>query len=243
MAESVVRNAFREYLNNFRMALLFGILLVFVLFFVLFSNFFIQSGSIFVEPNLLTISPINLAIQLLAVGVFLLFYSIFVSFIIFNVRDSINHVRTQYYLSEKLHRFTFRLFSYYFALTVLLFVLSGVMLRFGWPLEAIAFIQLVVSFALFFVPQSIVVDERSILLCIFHNFDYMRTNPYIVLRVVIVSIILVLILPLIELAFDQFFFVGRWVSLLLALIFVIPFIEVLKTRAYMFKFGLVRPHL
>ncbi|MDO8538671.1 MAG: hypothetical protein Q7S21_07370 [archaeon] len=243
MNESVVRNAFREYLNNFRMALLFGILLVFVLFYVLFSNFFIQSGSIFVEPNLLTISPINLGIEMLAVGVFLLFYSIFVSFIIFNVRDSINHVRTQYYLSEKLHRFTFRLFAYYFVLTIFFFLLAGILVRFGWPLEAIALIELIISFALLFVPQSIVVDERSILLCVFHNFDYMINNPQIVLRVVIVSVILVLILPLIELAFDQFFFVGRWISLLIGLIFVIPFIEVLKTRAYMFKFGLVRPHL
>jgi hypothetical protein len=51
--------------------------------------------------------------------------------------------------------------------------------------------------------------------------------------------VLVGMLPLVELFFDRFDFVGQYVSLAAALLIVVPLFEVLKTVAFMTKSGIV----
>jgi len=60
------------------------------------------------------------------------------------------------------------------------------------------------------------------------------------LFIVVISALLLFFIPLIEIAFDQFSFAGRFVSLLLVLVFILPFVEVLKTVVYLTKFELIK---
>ncbi len=240
MAKGLVRNSFKEYLKHFRFSLAFGVLLVFVFFFLLFENVYVTAGTIFAEYTLLSGATAMLALQLLAVVVFLLFYSIFVSFIIFNVRKNLSKVRIDYYLSEKLHRFGFALFAFFLLFTLLLFLFASIAAFFGAPVEGMAAVLFIVSLFFFFVPQSIVVDEAPVLNCIKNGFEFFLHEPASVLKIFALGVALVALLPFIEFAFDFFHFMGRYVSLLLLLVFVLPFIEILKTRAYMGKFGLLK---
>lgn len=93
-----------------------------------------------------------------------------------------------------------------------------------------------------FVPQSLVVDERPILDAIETNFYVIFSHPKDFFLVVFVSSFLIGLLPLVEFVFS---FLGVWsnvVGVILMFVFVIPFVEILKTLLYTRRFELVRGH-
>ncbi len=236
----VLGNALRDYRENLKLSIVFGVLLVFVFFFLFFENMFVGSGTIFIEYNLLNLNPLSLILEWAILLIFLAFYSIFVSFIVFNVRNKLAKVKLEYYLSEKIHRFSFSLFKFFAFYVILLFLLSFFLLLIGVNILIINVLLLVVSLLLLFVPQSIVIDEEPIHYCILNNLEFLYKNPKPVIITLIVSIILLALLPLIELLFDVFYLMGKFVSLIILLVFIVPFIEIIKTRYYMQKFTLVK---
>lgn len=234
----VLRLAFKDYLENFKLNLLFGVLLIFS-FIALFENIFVGSGSIFLEYNLFSVDLIVLAVELLSIIVFLVFYSLFLSFLIFNVRNKLNNVRLNYYLREKLHKFGFSLAIFFVLYFLVLFFFSSLLVFLSVPLQLINFILFIVSVIFLFVPQSIVVDEGKIFHSIQNSYEFLVKNPSTVFKVILMSVVFLLVLPLIEFLFDFIYLTGNYVSLLISLFFVVPFIEIVKTRLYMKKFGLV----
>ncbi len=233
----VLQLALRDYLENFRMNLLFGVLLIFS-FFALFENIFLGSGSIFIEYELFLVDSVVLLIELIAIMVFLVFYSLFVSFLIFNIRTKLNKVRMNYYLTEKLHKFGFTLSLFFVLYFVVFYLFYSLMVFFNAPLLLINLILFIVSVVLLFVPQSIVVDENKIVHSIENSFEFLIKNPLTVVKVIFMGVLFLLIIPLIEFIFDFVFLIGNYVSLFIVLFFVVPFIEIVKTRLYMKKFGL-----
>ena len=83
--------------------------------------------------------------------------------------------------------------------------------------------------------KPILESIRTILYVIF-------SHPLDFVLVVVVSTVLVALLPLIEFIVDRFLPIGRFVSIILMFIVVIPVIEILKTILYMRRFELVRGH-
>jgi len=231
-------SALQDYLENSKLSVLFGVLLVFVFFFLFFSNIIVGSGSIFLEYNLNNINLVNFAIEIITIAVFLVFYAVFVSFIIFNVRNKLSNVRMEYYLKDKLHKFSLKLFFFFVFYVFLLFFTATALISAGVSVYAVNLLLLLISLALLFVPQSIVIDEAPMVHSIQNNFEFIAKNPKNFLRAVIASIILLALIPLIEMAFDFVAFSGRFVSIIILLVLIVPYIEVLKTRLYMSKFGL-----
>jgi hypothetical protein len=90
------------------------------------------------------------------------------------------------------------------------------------------------------VPQAIIIDEEEVKESIANNLEFIIRYPKAFLTVVVVSLVLVAILPLLEYLFDPLFFSGRFIAVLVALIFIVPFIEITKTHFYMLKFDLVK---
>jgi len=234
----VLQLALRDYSENLKMNLLFGILLIFS-FFALFENIFVSSGTIFIEYSVFSGDFSVLFIELIAVLVFLVFYSLFVSFLIFNVRNKLNKVRMHYYLSEKLHKFSFALALFFILYFLFFYLVYSLLLFIEAPLLLVVFILFLISVLLLFVPQSIVIDEGRIFHSIENSAEFLLKNPLTVLKVIVMSTVFLFVVSLIEFVFDFVFLIGNYVSLLLVLFFVVPFIEIVKTRLYMKKFGLV----
>ena len=130
----VLRLALKDYLENFKLNLLFGVLLIFS-FIALFENIFIGSGSIFLEYNLFSVDLVILGVELLSIIVFLVFYSLFLSFLIFNVRNKLNQVRMNYYLKEKLHKFGFSLALFFSLYFLFFFFLYSLLVFLSLPLQ------------------------------------------------------------------------------------------------------------
>jgi len=237
-----VKNAFLHYKRNFKAAIAFALLLVFVPVFSIFESVFVTGGSMFLDYNVVDMQQI--AIFIAALLLFLVFYSFFMSIIVFSVRKDLSKVKLQLYLHEMIQKFTLKLFVFFLAFSLLLYAAVLVLLVLGADLLVASLLVLVVSLFTMFVPQSIVVDEEDVLHAVMNNLEFIGKNPKDFVKLLVVGCVLLALSSLIGELVDSFYLVGAYVSLFLALVFVLPFLECMKTRMYMMKFELIRsPHL
>ena len=235
-------NVLEQYKANAKTLLVFALLLVFVLAFVAVQPVFFSSGSVFLDYNLATADLWQLLPAAAFIALFLAFYSFFISIILFSVRNSLSNLRQQYYLHEMIQRFALKIFIFYLLFCFLLFLLVTGLLFLGVQIELINVIVLLVSIALLFVPQAIVVDEEGLRYAIASNFAFIAKNKRVVLTVLIVGCVMLAALQLVEFAIDQIALIGSLVSLFIALVFILPFIEIMKTYFYMMRFELIKGH-
>ncbi|HIH21055.1 MAG: hypothetical protein J4478_04155 [Candidatus Diapherotrites archaeon] len=237
-----LKKTLKLYLANRKAALVFGILLVFVALFIQLSNVFASSGSIFFNYSIPEQGLAVLIGEAILLAIFLALYSAFVSVIVFSVRGEMSHVRIHFYLREMLEKFALRIFAFYFLLVAVLSILGFLLLTAGASIASINLLLLIVSVFLIFVPQSIVIDEKGLRRAVYNNFEFILSNIPAFILVIVVSSIILLAIPLVELFFDQFNYMGFLVSIIIVLLFAVPFIETLKTQLYMLKYGMVKAH-
>ena len=236
----MLKEAFVHYRNNFSIAIAFALLLVFILPFSLIANINIESGTSALDYSLLVSNPTNMVIATATALLFVLFYSIFTSLIIFAVRKDMVKIKIHYYLTQKIEKFSLKIFVFYAALFLSLFVLNAMLIQLGVPAIAGVAISFLITILFLFVPQSIVIDELSIRSAIQSNFDFMKKNPAVIGYVLLTGIIVITIVNVIEYVLDYFFFVGRFITPVIVLTFAVPYIECIKSIAYMKKYELVK---
>lgn len=240
MAGTSFAVALREYAANFVTVLVFLLLGAAVFVFSLYDNTFLGSGTVFLEYNLFASQPLVALVQLALVVLFLAFFSLFLVVMIFAVRQHLAKVKFSAYLKENVPRFTAEMFEYWLVFAIVSFLVGWIGFSLGLHPVLAALVLFVLSALLFFVPQSIVVDEVSWPTAVKQSVELVRRDFRSFLKAFVVGLVLLLLVPLVELFFDQFALSGRFVSLLFVLVFVLPFIEVLKTVVFMSKFDLVR---
>ncbi|MFH0714523.1 MAG: hypothetical protein V1847_02025 [Candidatus Diapherotrites archaeon] len=236
----VLRKSLSLYVRNFPIIIAFAVLLVFVLVFLQFSNVFISSGSLFLDYGFLKANPIIILGELLLVAIFLAVYSTLVTAVVFGARKDLGGVRFQYYLKEMLEKFAVQLFAFYLLFTIILALLAALLLGVGISATFVNVVLFLVAIAFIFVPQTIVVDEKKVLQSISYTLNFVKDHPVSFLYAIAISAVLLAIVPLIELFFDQYNYAGGFVALAILALFVLPFIEIVKTQVYMTKFGLVK---
>jgi len=235
-----LKYSLKSYIENFSTALSFALLFVFVLPILWFSGSFMSSGTIFLDYGFIKL-PFFDAILLLGLSIaFLFFYSILICLMVFAVRRDMNKVRLNYYLAEKIHKFGLKYFYFVAIFTIVSVIIVPFLISYGIPTFAINIFIGVFSLLFFFLPQTLVVDEESLRSSILSNWEFMLKNPKDVLTVFLFGFFAVLIIQLFEFAVDYFFLIGNYFSLFIALVFLVPFLEVMKTRIYMNRFAIVK---
>jgi len=238
----LLQNSFQQYRANFKTALIFALLLVFVPVFALFQNIYITSGTIFIDYNLFQANPFALAAETGLIALFLLFYSFFISIIVFSVKKNLSKVKLQFYLQEMIKKFALRIFAFYVAYCLLLFLLTTALVTAGIPFLAATLAVLIVSFLLMFVPQAIVVDEEGLRHALLSNFEFLFSSPRSFLIALVVGAVLLGLLQLLEFAVAQATLLAPYISIFLGLVFILPFLEIMKTYLYMMRFDLIKEH-
>ena len=236
------QNSVEQYKKNFKTALVFALLLVFVPAFAFFQNIYLSSGSIFIDYNLTLADPLILLAEAGLIALFLLFYSFFVSVIIFSVRKNLSPLKLQFYLHEMIRKFAFRLFAFFLIYCFFLFLLMSGLLAIGVPLLLANLILLVISLLLMFVPQAVVVEEEGLRHALSSNFEFLFKTPKSFATIAIVGAIFLSLLQLFEFVLAQFTMYAPYISLLITLVFIFPFLEIMKTYLYMMKFDLIKHH-
>ncbi|MFH1586409.1 MAG: hypothetical protein ABID38_00970 [Candidatus Diapherotrites archaeon] len=236
----VFRESLKQYVQNYKTALGFALLLVFVLFFVLSQNFFVSSGSIFADFNIIKSGAIDAVLALLAIAVFEFFYAILITLVVFAVRNNMSKVRVQYYLSEKIQKFSFKLFIFFFAFTLAALALQSFLPLVGIPIAAVNLLLLIASLLLIFFPQAVVIDESGIRSSIIASAEFLMSHLKESAQIIIAGALMLIALGIFEFALDQFFFAGNFITPLISLVFIIPFLEIVKSVIYLHKFELVK---
>ena len=221
-----------EYITNYRIALGFGILLVFVIFFAQFSGLYISSGSIFMEYNLMQQNFFTILPQIGAILIYLAMFSTFVTLLVFAVKNDLNVTKRIYYFTEKMQKFGARVFVFYAIMIAALSLLGALLIAGGASTVVTALILLVVSLPFIFVVQALIVEECSLRNAILYNFEFISENIDTAVYVIVISAALLAGLQIAEFYFDSFALSGKFVSLLIMLVLIVPLIEILKTVAY-----------
>ncbi|MCX8189610.1 MAG: hypothetical protein N3F05_00035 [Candidatus Diapherotrites archaeon] len=254
----VISKSFQEYKSNFKICLLFALLLAFVPVFIIpffrvpffETGITLSSGTILIDYMLSTQA---IPIFILAL-VFLFFYSFLIGLICLAVRRDLSKVKVHFYLKEMVSKFAFKIFGFYAIILALVFIpaliLSSISLNL---LVAFLVFVFIISIFFMFVPQAIVIDEVSLETALAESASFVRKNPVIALKVVFLMAALLLLVGLIEFILDMValtgvfgslvaseFIVGQVISIAITLVFVVPFIEILKTFFYMLKFDLIK---
>ena len=229
----------RAYLGNFPSAFAFSLLLIFVLPLVWLSNAFISSGTVLIGFGFLKAPPLESVLLLLVSLAFLFFYSILICLIVLAVRRDLSSVKTNFYLREKIQKFGFKYFKFLAIFTLVAAIAASLLLDAGVPLIFVNFALLVISSAFLFLPQTIVVDEESLGASILTNFDFIRKNFGTFLLVMLFGIVALFALQLFEYVVDYYLFAGNFLSLLIALVVLVPLFEAVKTQIYMERFSLI----
>jgi len=203
---------------------------------------YLSSGTIFIDYNIFLADPAILVAEAVLVGLFLLFYSFFISIILFSVRKSLSNLKIQFYLQEMIQKFTLRIFVFYALFCLLFFLLTVALLSAGTHILVTSLLLFVVSFLLLFVPQAVVVDEEGLKHALLTNFEFLSKHPGSFLRVAVIGAVLLALLQILEFAMAQFTMLAPYVSLFIALVFILPFLEIMKTYQYMMRFDLIKEH-
>ncbi len=223
-------------------ALAFALLLVFVLPFFSLSNTIVSSGTVLIDYGFLKQGPVSLLILLAFAAMFLFAYSVLVSLMVFAVRNDLSHVKVHLYLKEKIDKFALKYFVLLAAFTLVFAALTALLVDFGVPVPAVNVLLLALSASLLFLPQAIVIDEESLWSSVLAGWEFILKNPVGFLMVLGFGAVSILALQIIEFAVDYFFTGGNFLSLFVALVFLVPYTEALKTYIYMNRFGIMQSY-
>jgi hypothetical protein len=235
MIKFVLERAIEEYKSNFKVMLVFGMLLFFVVIFLFFQQFIISSGTIFVIYNESILSIIGLILGL----VFLFFFSFFISLTVYSIKRDVQKMSFDIYWNEIMKKSAIKIFLFYFFLSVFVYIFSLIGLYFDLSI-LVAFIVFLASAALMYVPQSIVLDELDIFPAIKNSLVFWSENFVVSFLIILLSSFILLLFILIEFVLEFFLLPGIFVSFFLVLIFLIPFIEQTKSYAFVLKFNLIK---
>ncbi|MBI4044898.1 MAG: hypothetical protein HY392_04265 [Candidatus Diapherotrites archaeon] len=235
----IFRTALKLYFSNISSVLGFGLLLVFVLFFLGMQGVFTSSGSIFFTYAVPAAGYLESLIFGLVFLGFIFAYSVFTITVVFAVRSQLSRVKLHYYFSEKIRRFAVKYFVFLALFSLASFFLS-VLLGFA-GFKALGFLlSAAVVFFLMFLPQAIVVDEESMQSSLQNAFEFSLKHKKTTFLVFLSALLAVFALSVLEFALNVFLLPGEFLSLLVVSFFLVPFIEVVKTIYYMEKMGLVK---
>ncbi len=235
----------REYKENYKVAIGFAFLAILMPLFTLLGNVSFSGGTVYWEYSS-ELSILNIAIGLIFFTIFTWFYAMLVSAIILSVRRNLSKIKVEYYLEDMIKKFTLRIFWFYFLSGIIYTLIATIVITTTTEISTMTYLVnalfLITSMFLIFVPQAIVIEEQGLRHALLENFEFIFKKPNQFLLIIFTGTIILFVVGLIEYAFDMLaieFFTGRYISLLLVLIFVLPFIEILKTYVFMLKYGLV----
>lgn len=238
----VFAQAFQDYKNNLITAFAFGLLLVFVPLFSFLSNVLISSGSVIVDYGFLKLPFFESFLLLVLALVFLFIYSLLTCLLVFAIRADFNKVKLHYFLSEKILVFAFRYFNFIAIFTLVSVLISFFLIDLGLPVFVINIFLVLFSLPFLFLPQAIVIDGEKLSGSMLNSVEFSLKHFGSFSLVFFFGLGSVLLLQLFEFVLDYFFGVGGFISLVVALIFLVPFFEALKTEVYLSKVSLFSPY-
>ncbi len=228
--------ALKKYMQNIKLVFATSLLLIFTLFLVnpLFS---ISGGSLNITYNLLNQDALIIILTLIAFVAIIFAYSLLQAIIVYRVEREYDF-ESKY--SKELRRPFIELFKFNVSFYLLLYLALCFLFDFGLLNNIfINIVLLVITILFWFIPQIIVMEKQSAEYALVINLNYIRKNWIYFVYLFLTVFILLLITYIIDVLFGVF--AGPIIATAFFVMFVIPFIEILKTEVYLDKYHLLKP--
>lgn len=235
MLKLIFKRAIEEYTSNLKVMLSFGILFIFLILFIYFEHFFLSTGTVLFDYNINIFSIFAFVLALL----FLYVFSFFISLTVYSVKRDVQKMVFDDYWKDSLKKASLKIFLFYVIMSVLTFIFFQIGFVFQDLLLPMLIVFVIFSL-LMYVPQSLILDEKSLLGAIFESIKFWILNFKVSFAILLVASIIIFFLSLIEILFEFFGFPGIIISFILTFIFLVPFIEQSKSYAFLLKFNLIK---
>jgi len=235
MFQLILKRSIEEYRNNLKIILSFGMLLAFLFLFVFFEQFLVSSGTAFLSFDFSILSILGIVLGL----IFLYVFSFFITLTVYSVKRDVQRMDFDTYWGFLMKKAAGRIFVFYFILAIVLYIISSIGLFFGAVLIS-TIISFVLSMVLMYVPQSIVLDEAKLGSAIIKSIEFWLANPLTSILIILVGSLLIFIAIVIEFIFELFVLPGVFISFIILLMGVVPFLEQMKSYAFILKYNLIR---
>jgi len=228
--------AFKKYVQNIKLVLATSLLLIFTLFLVnpLFS---LAGGSLNITYDLLNQEPTIILLTVIAFIVIIFAYSLLQTLIVYKVEREYGFEKKY---SIEIKRPFLQLLKFNISFFLLIYIALCFLFDMGLLNNFLINLGLLIITALFwFIPQIIVMEKQSAEYALVINLNYIKKNWIYFIYLFVTVFILTLVTYIIDIAFGVF--AGPIIATVFFVVFVIPFIEILKTEVYLDKYHLLKP--
>ncbi len=228
--------AFKKYVKNIKLVFATSLLFIFTLFLVnpLFS---LSGGSINLTYELLNQDPLIIILTLVAFIAIIFAYTLFQTIIVFKMGREYDFDNKN---SREIKRPFIELLKFNVSFFLLLFIALCILFDFGIINNIfVNIILFVITLLFWFIPQIIVIEKQSAEYSIVLNINYIKKKPVYFVYLFVTVFILTLLTYIIDVIFGVF--AGPIIATVFFVMFVIPFIEILKTEVYLGKYDLLKP--
>jgi len=229
--------SFKKYVENYKLAFSYSILFIFLLF-VIDPLISIFGGTLNISYNIVNNTLQGTIILLFTTFILFFFYSLIQTVLIYKIGKDYNFSATVPF--NKIKNSFYKLLKFNFSTFLLLFLISSIFYDLGILNNFIVqFILLVITVGIWFVPQIMILENEQIPKSILLSIKYFQRNWFHFITLFISSFILIIITSIIDVLIKGS--AGIIISTGFLVIFVIPFIEILKTEIYLNKYNLLKP--
>ncbi len=226
----------KKYFKNIKIILLISVLLLFSLFLVN-PMFSLVGGSLNLSYSVITQNVVVVLLTIVSFITFIITYTLIQTTIIFRVEREYDFEK--YNKEEIKERFT-ELLKFNVLFYLLVFFLCVFLYDVGVLQNAVTNLLLMLFIMFFwFMPQIIVMEKERAANALLININYIKRNWSYLVYLFVSSFVLVYVAQVIDGAIKGN--VGTIVATLFFVLFVIPFIEILKTEIYLDKYSLLKP--
>ena len=237
-------DALNSYFEHIEIVGLFSILLITGILFSFMPSAFLNSGSSFMRISELGIAVTGTEFVMTILYSFftILLSSVFISLFIMTIKS-----KESFYspptseLAGLLIRFTGHMTLFFIMLFGVAFIIQAAVLYSGAAMHYGSLFIFLIYLPFTFVPVSIVVDENNVLNACMDSIRFISKHAFNLFYYWAIAVVLVFVITLISFALDPILFMGKYMSLILNTMFVLPYLVALQTHLYLHKYTLMKP--
>ena len=230
---NILKESIIYYLKYFYINIGFGISMFFS-FLLISLNFSLFSGQLSYSFTSLNLDFLFALIALIFSAVI---YSFFTTILVFLVRKNLQQGYSRTYVLEVLKERYLAVLLFNFLQYLVLFLFYVIFKAINFTI-ILPFIYIITLLFLFFVNQSIIIEEYSFVNSIRLNYEFIKNNKFYTFLILLIMFILYFILILLT----YYFSFGFIISFIIINIVFVPFLEILKTVVYMTKFKILKSY-
>ncbi len=228
--------SFIKYMKNIKVIMLVSVLFLFSLFLVN-PMFTLIGGSLNLSYMIISENAAMILITTISLITFVVIYTLIQTTIIFRIEKEYDFEK---YNKKEIQERFYELLKFNVLFYLLLFFLCAFLYEINILKNPIVNLILMIAIMFFwFIPQIIVMEKEKAITALLININYVKRNWKYIIYLFVVSFILVYMTYILDGAIKGN--LGVVLSTMFFVLFVVPFIEILKTEVYLDKYSLLKP--